>query len=273
MIHTLLQRSPGEGEVRLKTAEERAAIARAGEVAARLLRAVAREIRPGTRTGYLDRAARSSVRTLCEHCDISGPETFPGIISVSVNDTAVHGIPGEYELRNGDLVSVDVALKVDGWYGDCALTVIAGTASPRMGKLLEAAREATRQGISSARAGGRIGDIGAAISRTARRYGARVIDVFVGHGVGCDLHEEPVVYPLGENGTGQPLVPGMVLTVEPVLTFGSGEVELCEDGWSYRTVDRAPTALFEHTLALLPDRTLVLTAEAEGKGAQREYRF
>ncbi len=262
--------NPSERDIRLKTAEERAGIARAGVVAGRLLRAVVREVRPGVRTGYLERAARSSIKALQGHCSIEGPPDFPAIISVSLNEIAVHGLPGEYELQSGDIVTVDVALKVDGWYADCALTVPAGTLSPRNGKLIEAAREATRQGIFSARAGGHMGDIGEAVIRTARRYGARVIDMFVGHGVGHDLHEEPVVYPIGEVGTGQPLVPGMVFTVEPVLTFGSGTAVKSGDGWSYVTTDGAPAALFEHTVALLSDRTLLLTPEAEGRRGPQE---
>lgn len=272
MSFSLLSRSSSGGEIDLKTAEERRAVARAGVVTGRLLRAVAREVKPGVRTGYLDQAAKNSAASLQSRCLIEGIREFPGIISVSVNETAVHGVPGEYELQPGDVVTLDAALKVDGWYADCALTVSAGESSPRGGKLIEAAREASRQGIASARAGGRMGDIGAAISRTARRYGARVIDVFVGHGVGRELHEEPTVYPLGEAGTGQPLVPGMIFTVEPVLTFGSGRV-VQSDRWAYRTEDGAPAALFEHTLALLPDRTLILTAEAEGRRAKREIRI
>jgi methionyl aminopeptidase len=268
MIDLLDGASAGRKEIALKTAEERSAVARAGKVTGRLLQKLVRSVRPGLTTAELEERAQRFAAALRSHMRIEGPPHFPALIAVSVNDTAVHGIPGGYVLREGDILTVDAALKVDGWYADCAVTVGVGALAPRTQKLIYAARESTRQGIAAARAGGRMGDIGEAISRTAKRYGAEVIEMFVGHGIGAELHEEPAVFPVGAAGTGQPLVPGMIFTVEPVLTFGSGSA-VQENGddvrsrWPYRTADGAPTALFEHTVALLSERTLILTAEAE----------
>jgi methionyl aminopeptidase len=184
---------------------------------------------------------------------------FPRFLSVSINETAVHGVPGPEKFSGGDLVTLDLALRIDGWYGDAALTVPVGTVAPERMRLLEAARAATDAGIAAVRAGGRLGDVGAAIGRVLSRDDFRVIENLAGHGVGMELHEAPTVLHSGEAGVGAPIVPGMVFTVEPVVTAGEPIVVAGDDGYSFVTRDGEPTALFEHTIAVTADGVRTLT--------------
>jgi methionyl aminopeptidase len=185
---------------------------------------------------------------------------FPATICTSVNTIAVHGLPGDYRLNEGDIITVDIILNINGWHGDGAYTYLVGKVDNDILRLYRAAREATLAGINAARAGGRLGDIGYAISTTASRWGCTVIDQLAGHGIGLEVHEDPVVLPVGEMDVGLPIVPGMVITIEPVLTLGSGSISTLNDGWSIITTDGKCTAQFEHTIAIFGRHTEVLTS-------------
>ena len=244
--------------VSLKTSLDIAGLRRACRAAASILAALEELIEPGVTTLALDSAARGAMR--CFGAEPAVAAGFPGSICASVNEVAAHGIPSSVPLRAGDLVSVDVSLVLEGWCGDAACTFAVGSLAEDRVRLWTGARAALAAGIAAMRAGGHLGDVGAAIVRQARRHGCTVIPDLVGHGVGRELHEEPQVFPTGKAGKGARIVPGMVLTVEPALTLGSPRVVTRDDGWSLATADGAPVAQFEHTVAVFLERTEVLTA-------------
>jgi len=190
---------------------------------------------------------------------------FPGAVCVSVNNVAAHGVPSRYRLENGDIVTVDVTSCVDGWYADGAWTYIVGAGDETTMRLLEAAWKCSQSGVRAARAGSRLGDIGAAIQETARKLGCTILGEFAGHGIGRRIHEPPVVYHVGEKDSGLPIVPGMVFTIEPIVCFGGSATILQPDGWSYETSDGSRSAQFEHTVAIFGRRTENLTLPEFGE--------
>ena len=160
-----------------------------------------------------------------EYPALKGYKGFPGNVCISVNNVAAHGIGCGYVLEEGDIVTVDTTVGVDGWYGDGAWTYIAGIGTPEKKRLVKAAWKAMMAGISEAVSGKRLGDIGNAVEKTAKRNGCRVIEDLAGHGIGRDIHEEPVVLNVGKKGSGLPVVPGIVFTIEPILTLGNGDIQ------------------------------------------------
>jgi methionyl aminopeptidase len=233
-------------------------IRRSCRLAAEVLQALGARLEPGVSTAELDRLAAQRIREGGAEPAVDG--RFPGSICLSVNEVAAHGVPSHYRLRPGDTLIADVALCLDGWCGDAAATFVAGAAQGLVAGLLAAAWEATEAGVEAARAGARLGDIGSAIEAVAGRRGCRVLADFIGHGIGRRLHEEPAVPHTGLAGEGMRLVPGMVITIEPVLSLGDGLVSRGDDGWSFRVADGARAAQFEHTVAVFRDRSEVLTA-------------
>ena len=191
---------------------------------------------------------------------LRGYRDYPASICTSVNSIAVHGLPGKYILKEGDIITVDIILDIDGWHGDGAYTYIVGKVGNDVLRLYKAAKESTYSGIKAARAGKRIGDIGSAISKTASRWGCSVLEELAGHGIGLGIHEDPVILPIGEVNLGLPIVPGMVFTIEPVLTLGNGKIKTLDDGWSIISTDGQFTAQFEHTIAIFSNHTEVLTS-------------
>lgn len=228
-------------------------------IAAAALERLQGELQPGMTTAALSAACISLIREQGGTPAMRGFLGYPADLCVSVNNVATHGIPSDYPLQEGDIVTVDVVVESKGWYADTAATYIVGRGSPDVSRLWKAAQAATAAGIAAACPPARIGDIGSAIEKTARRYGCRVLTQFVGHGIGRGIHEEPVILHTGTAGTGRPLVPGMVFTVEPILTLGAGETKLLQDGWTQVTVDNGLTAQFEHTIALSSRGVEVLT--------------
>jgi methionyl aminopeptidase len=245
-------------DIELKTSAEVAMIRRSCRLAAEVLEVLAARLDPGVSTEELDRLAAERIRKAGAEPAVDG--RFPGSICLSVNEVAAHGVPSSYRLRPGDTVIADAALRLDGWCGDAAATFVVGAASGPVTGLLAAARAATEAGVAAARAGAHLGDIGSAIEAVAGSRGCRVLADFIGHGIGRCLHEEPAVPHTGLAGEGMRLVPGMVITIEPVLSLGGGVVFRDGDGWSYRVADGSRAAQFEHTVAVFRDRTEVLTA-------------
>jgi methionyl aminopeptidase len=244
-------------DIPLKTAKEVGSIHNSCRIAAEILRSVAAHIEGGISARELDRIAAALMRQFGVQAGVA--PGFPGSICVSVNDVAAHGVPGREKLVKGDIVTIDVAVLSEGWYGDVAASFAVGVLSAEKQLLLETARCALAAGIEVARSGGRMGDLGAAVQEIAESQACVVLPKFVGHGIGRKLHEEPVVPHTGRKGEGLPIVPGMVFTIEPGLGLGGAALQKEPDGWSLRTRDRSPVAQFEHTIAVFSDRTEVLT--------------
>jgi methionyl aminopeptidase len=242
------------------TPEELAGLRRAGRVVSATLREVARRVRPGVTTAELDAHA---ARVFARHGARSAPALvygFPGTICISVDDEAVHGIPGPRRLRAGELVKLDVTAELDGFYADAAISVPVGSVPPRVGRMAAAAQAALRQGLLAARAGAPVNAIGAAVEAEARRRGCTVLGELTGHGIGRSIHEEPTVPNVFVPAFDQPLGEGAVITIEPILGLGSDDVRAGDDGWTILTADGMPSAHAEHTLVVSAGEPLVLTA-------------
>jgi methionyl aminopeptidase len=246
--------------VSIETPEELAALQAAGRVVADSLRAMARAARPGVSTGELDAVATRVFRRAGAR---SGPQLdygFPGTTCISVNEEAVHGIPGRRRLRSGDLVKLDVTAELDGFYADACVTVAVGRPLGANAALAATARRALEAGMRAARAGAPLHDVGAAVERTVVSRGHAVCSALHGHGIGRRIHEPPDVAPYFDPRDSQPLGAGLVMTVEPIVTTGSGDVVDGGDGWTVRTADGAYTAHAEHTIVVRDGAPLVLTA-------------
>jgi methionyl aminopeptidase len=244
----------------VQTPEELAALRRAGRAVAATLREVSGRVRPGVSTAELDADA---ARVLARHGARPAPSLvygFPGAICISVDDEAVHGIPGPRRLRAGQLVTLDVTAELDGFYADAAVTVPVGTVRPSLRGLVAAAQAALRRGLQAAAPGAPVNAIGAAVQAEAERRRCTVLAELTGHGIGRTIHEEPTVPSVYVAGLDAPLEEGTVLTVEPILALGSAELRMGGDGWTVLTADGGPTAHAEHTIVVSEGRPLVLTA-------------
>ncbi len=246
--------------INLKTAHEIGLMARAGSLLASVLPPLKEACQPGVRTIELDRIADRLIRDGGATPGFLGYHGFPRSICVSINDEAVHGIPGNRRIADGDLVSLDLGLVLDGFWADVGITVGVGKISPDAQRLVDVTEEALNVGIDKARPGGWRGDISSAIQKHVEAAGFSVIRQFVGHGIGRQMHEEPQVPNFGHPGEPPRLKVGMTLAIEPMVNAGSHEVYMKPDGWTICTVDGALSAYFEHTVAITDDGPLVLTA-------------
>jgi methionyl aminopeptidase len=254
--------------VEIKTPEQVAAMRRAGLVVGGTLEVLRAAVRPGVTTAELDAIAEDAIRTAGATPSFLGYEGFPASICASVNDEVVHGIPGERDLVEGDLLSLDCGAIVDGWHGDAAITVPVGAVRPELTTLVTDTEAALWAGIAAARPGGRVGDISAAVEarlRAAGRYG--ILEDYTGHGIGTAMHQPPDVPNVGRAGRGVRLVEGIALAVEPMVTMGSHETELLDDEWTVVTADGSWAAHAEHTFALTDRGAWVLTALDGGEEA------
>jgi len=244
---------------RLKKPEEVEKMARAGVILGECLEHLATLVRPGLTTLDLDRVADTFIRDHGCIPGFLGYYDFPNSLCVSINDEVVHGIPGPRVIDEGDLVSLDCGLILDGWWADSGLSVGCGDISPEARKLLAVTEEALRRGLDQARSGNRIGDIGAAVQSYVEGQGFGVVRQYVGHGIGRNMHEPPQVPNYGRAGTGNTLKPGYVLAIEPMVTAGSPEVKVLDDQWTVATVDHRLSCYFEHTVAVTEEGPRVLT--------------
>ena len=245
--------------IMVKSKEDLAAMRRAGQVAAQALQTVVEAVRPGVTTHDLDRIAEDRIRHLGGVPSFLGYRGFPASICTSVNDEVVHGIPGPRQLREGEIISVDLGAVVEGFHGDLAVTVPVGKVSDEVDRLLRVTREALAIGIRAVRPKGRLGNVSAAIQKYVEEHGFSVVREFAGHGIGRRLHEEPQIPNFGRPGNGVPLRPGMTLAIEPMVNMGTADVMMDPDGWTVRTRDHKPSAHFEHTVAVGEDGPIVLT--------------
>ncbi|MCG6956324.1 MAG: type I methionyl aminopeptidase [Gemmatimonadetes bacterium] len=255
--------------IHLRSSEEIDAIARGGAIIADLLDTVRAEVRPGVSTEQLDRFCEDFI---CSHDGavpaFKGLYGFPGSVCVSLNEEVVHGIPSERRhLKEGDIVSIDVGVRLDGWCSDSAWTYPVGEVSEDALRLLEVTQDALQRALEAAVPGNHVGDIGAAVMATVgdRPYG--IIRDLVGHGVGRDVHEEPQVPNVGLPGHGPLLRTGMVVAIEPMLSAGTASIRTLEDGWTVITADRALSAHFEHTVAVTGKGPRILTTAPHGVDA------
>jgi methionyl aminopeptidase len=238
-------------------------IAAAGSIVAETIAHVGSLIVPGISTGELDEAAGAFIRS---HGGIPtsqgyGPpgREYPGAICISPNEVVVHGIPGAYEVSDGDLVTLDVGVTLDGYIADSAYTFGVGGVEPVAQQLMDVAQDALEAGIEQAQVGNRVGDISRAVQTTVESAGFSVVRSLVGHGVGRYYHEDPHIPNYGEAGRGPRLSEGMTIAIEPMITAGAAEVAVADDGWTVSTVDGSLAAHFEHTVAILPHGPRILT--------------
>jgi methionyl aminopeptidase len=254
-----MRRKPG---IEIKSAAQLAAMAEAGEVVATALGAAAAAVAAGTSTAELDAVAATEIRAAGATPTFLGYHGFPAATCICVNDEVVHGIPSPARrLREGDVVSIDCGAAVGGWHADAAVTVGVGTVTPELAGLLAACEEALWQGLAAARVGARVGDISAAVARAARTAGGYgIVEDYVGHGVGSQMHMDPAVPNTGRPGRGPVLADGMALAVEPLLVLGRPGTSLLGDGWTVVTEDGSPAAHSGHTVAITAAGPRVLTA-------------
>jgi methionyl aminopeptidase len=242
-----------------KTPSEIDSMAAAGQVVARCLDMLRSKCRAGITTAELDEAAEKFIRSQGGEPAFKGYRGFPRSICASPNSMVVHGIPGDYVLERGDILSVDVGVELDGWVADAAVTVPIRPISPVATKLLRATRESLEQGVQQCRAGKRLGDVSAAVQERVERDGFSVIRSLVGHGIGRDMHEDPQVPNFGEPGRGPLIEEGMVFCVEPMVCAGGHAVRMGDDNWAIYSEDGSLTAHFEHTIAVTKEGPRVLT--------------
>jgi methionyl aminopeptidase len=242
-----------------KSRQEIEGMARAGELVAETITLLGEHLHPGITTGELDRIAEDFIR---EHGGVptsKGYRGFPAATCISPNAMVVHGIPGEHRVEEGDLISVDVGITLNGLVADSAYTYGVGEIDPEAQRLLEIGKQALLAGIEQARAGNRVGDISHAVQEVVEGADFSVIRSLVGHGVGRSYHEEPQIPNFGEPGRGPQLQPGMTLAIEPMITAGGPGVYLHDDDWSISTQDGSLAAHFEHTVAVTEEEPLILT--------------
>lgn len=243
----------------LKNPQQLAAMKEAGTMTADALRVAGKAIEQGITSAEIDNIVRNYIVKQggipsCLHYN-----GFPASTCISVNNAVIHGIPGSYKIKSGDIVSIDLCVLYRGWQGDSAATFPCGEITEQAQNLIDATRESMFQGIAAAKAGSRLGDVGHAVQQYVEDRGFSVVRQFVGHGIGKEMHEEPDVPNYGKPGHGLRLVPGMVITVEPMINEGEAAVKTMPDGWTVKTCDGRLSAHFENTIAITEDGPVILT--------------
>jgi methionyl aminopeptidase len=258
-----------EPAIQVKTQAQFDVMREAGLLVARALAAASAQARPGVTTAELDRIAEQVITEAGGVPSFKGYHGYPATICTSVNSEIVHGIPGEAtRLRDGDVLSIDCGAIVDGWHGDAAVTVPVGEVGDDLRDLLAACERALWAGIAAARPGHRLSDISHAVETSARAAGPYgIVEEYVGHGIGTEMHMDPAVPNYGRPGRGPLLTAGMALAIEPMLVLGERYTRLLDDGWTVVSEDGSPAAHFEHTVAITTDGPWVLTA-ADGGAAR-----
>ena len=253
-----------------RSQSEIAKLRRVNQLVARILAELRKTVAAGVTTRDLDQLAERLVEEAGAEPAFKGYHGYPATVCASVNEQVVHGIPSSRALVNGDIVSIDMGAKLDGFFGDCAVTVPVGEVSAETTKLLRVTEEALFQGIDAVKPGARVSDIGAAVQSHVEARGFSVVREFVGHGIGTSLHEEPQVANYGPAGSGPRLSEGMVLAIEPMVNAGRPSVKVQSDGWTAVTTDGSLSAHFEHTVVVTREGTEILTLLAEEMARVRQ---
>ncbi len=243
----------------LKTDEEVGLLKESNMLVSRTLAEVAKYIKPGVTTLYLDSIAETFIRDHSAIPAFKGYGGFPKTLCTSVNEEVVHGIPSNYSLKEGDIISVDCGVILNGWVGDSAFTFAVGEVSEEVRRLMEFTRASLEEGVKAAVAGNRIGDVSAAVQQKAESGGYSVVRELVGHGIGRKMHESPEVPNYGRKGTGPKMEKGLVICIEPMINLGKKETIQMPDGWTIKTADRKPSAHFEYAVAVNKGKADVLT--------------
>jgi methionyl aminopeptidase len=253
-----------------KSKEEIELIRQSSLLVGNTLATVAKYIRPGVKTIELDKIAEEFIRDHKAKPAFKGYNGYPATLCVSINEVVVHGIPGNQELKEGDLVSVDCGTLMNGFYGDSAYTFAVGKVSKDKQLLMDRTKESLYLGIKAARAGNRIGNIGYEVQTYVESFGYSVVRDLVGHGIGTNLHEKPEVPNYGKRGEGNLLKPGLVICIEPMINLGKKYVTQDRDGWTIRTADSMPSAHFEHQIAITEEEPIILSSFDEIEKVLRE---
>jgi methionyl aminopeptidase len=245
--------------IQLKTPEEIDQMAAAGRILARCHEILRSKARPGVTTKDLDDAAERFIRSQGGEPAFKGYRGFPGSICASPNSMVVHGIPGAYDLKRGDLLSIDIGVTLNGWVADAAITHPIGNVTPVASRLLATTRSSLFDAVEQCRAGNRLGDVSHAVQARVEADGFAVIRSLVGHGIGRSMHEDPQIPNFGEPGSGPELEEGMVLAIEPMVNVGTHHVRMGQDNWAVYSQDGSLAAHFEHTVAVTADGPRILT--------------
>ena len=253
------RRQVDEAMIVCKSPAELERMRAANALVAKVLEELQAMVAPGATTNELDTAAESRVREAGAVPAFKGYHGYPATLCTSINDAVVHGIPSDRRLVKGDILSLDMGVVLDGYYGDSALTVGVGTISEQAETLLRVTRQALERAIERVRVGGRVSDLGHAVQQCVEMSGFSVVREFVGHGIGTQLHEEPQIPNYGEPGRGPRLLEGMVLAIEPMVNAGGPEVRVLDDGWTAVTRDGSLSAHFEHSVAVTKEGPVILS--------------
>jgi methionyl aminopeptidase len=243
----------------LKTEEEVGLLRESNMLVSRTLAEIARHIKPGVTTLYLDSIAETFIRDHSAIPAFKGYGGFPNTLCTSVNDEVVHGIPSDYSLREGDIISVDCGVILNGWVGDSAYTFAVGEVTEEVKSLMDFTRASLEEGVKAAVAGNRVGDISSAVQEKAESGGYSVVRELVGHGLGKKMHESPEVPNYGKKGSGPKMEKGLVICIEPMINLGKKETIQMPDGWTIKTADGKPSAHFEYAVAVNKGKADVLT--------------
>lgn len=243
----------------LKTAEEILLMQEAATLVSRTLGEVAKWVAPGVTTARLDTIAREFIQDNGGRPACLGYGGFPATLCIEVNDTVVHGFPSDYALRDGDILGIDTVVELNGYHGDSAYTFAIGDVDAKTLQLLHDTKHSLALGIAEAKEGARLGNISNAVQSFCERRGYGVVREMCGHGIGRSMHESPEVPNFGRRGIGPILKAGMCICIEPMINLGSKNVVISNDGWTCKTKDHKPSAHYEHTIAILPGETRILT--------------
>ena len=246
--------------ISIKSEREIALLKEAGHIVALCLEALKEHVKPGVTTMELDQICEKIILENGGVPSCKGYEGYPCTICASVNEVVVHGIPSKKQrLKEGDIVSIDLVAGYKGYHGDSAYTYKVGKVSPEKEQLLAVTEKALYEGLSKVREGAHLGDVSAAIGAYINQYGYGIIDQYTGHGIGREMHEDPVIFNFGTAGTGPVLKEGMVLAIEPMVSLGTKDVRILKDGWTAAIKDGKPSAHFEHTVVVRKDGYEILT--------------
>ena len=244
----------------LKTGRELKVMREACRISAEALKLAGSAVEPGVTTAELDKIAEQYILSQGAVPNFKNYNGYPATACISINNEVIHGIPSKKRvIQAGDIVSIDLGAKFEGYHGDNAATFACGDISEEAKRLMDTTRESLYEGIAAAVSGGRLGDIGAAVQQYVEKRGYSVVRQFVGHGIGTQLHEAPEVPNFGTQGRGIRLMPGMTLAIEPMINIGTSDVKVMPDGWTVLTKDGSLSAHFEHTIVITPDGPQILT--------------
>ena len=246
--------------IRIYNENEIEIMRRGGKILAEIMEGLKKEVRPGVTTNYLNKVAKDLVLSYGGEPSFLGYDGYPAALCTSVNEEIVHAVPSERELKEGDILSLDLGIRFEGYCTDVAITMPIGKVDKKTKKLIDVTEKSLELGIKQAKAGNHLGDIGSAIQNYAEKNGFNVIRELVGHGVGKKVHEEPQIPNYGPSaGLGIKLKAGMVLALEPMLCVGDWRIKKCEDGFGYKTADNSLSCHFEHTIAITKKGPQILT--------------